>query len=132
MISDKWIRGPPEPYSEDITPSQRKYLDTLSTWGSWSEFQELLTTLKEVATKNNVSIANVAVKWLLQYKAVGAVIVGTRLGVSEHADDNLRVFDWHLTIKDVTKINKVALGSNGEKPDQVFDKLGDCGNEYRH
>lgn len=107
----------------------------LQTWGTWSEFQTLLETLSAIAKKHGpeISLTNVATRWVLQQSAVGAVIVGTRLGVSSHAGDNLNVFKFQLDEDDMTAVNKVALGDTPQwtKAKAVFDKLGDCGNEYR-
>lgn len=105
----------------------------IQTWGSWPEFQELLETLSSVAEKHGegISLTNVASRWVLQQPAVGAVIVGNRLGVSSHAVENLNVFKFELDKDDIAAIDKVALGESGLKTRAVFDNLGDCGNEYR-
>ena len=103
----------------------------ISAWGSWADFQGLLTVLSKVAAKHHVSLTNVATRWVLEQPAVGAVIVGTRLGVSSHAADNLGVFRTVLDRDDIKAINDIALGPDGEKSAALFSKLGDCGNEYR-
>lgn len=107
----------------------------LQNWGSWSDFQILLQTLSSIAKKHGseVSLTNVATRWVLQQPAVGAVIVGTRLGVSSHASDNLNVFQFRLDEGDMAAINEVALGNvpDRAKARAVYEKLGDCGNEYR-
>lgn len=103
----------------------------MNTWGSWNEFQTLLGVLSTIAQKHSVSLTNVATRWVLQQRAVGAVIVGTRLGVSAHGDENARVFGFQLDDADLKAINDIALGQNLEKANSVHGKLGDCGNEYR-
>lgn len=108
-----------------------QYFDMINTWGTWSEFQSLLATLSTTAHAHGVSLTNVATRWVLQQQAVGAVIVGTRLGVVEHAEENLCVFSFELSEEEMGKINKIALGENGAKSVAVMEKLGDCGNEYR-
>lgn len=91
--------------------------------------------LGDIAQKHGaeISLTNVATRWVLQQPAVGAVIVGTRLGVSSHAEDNLKVFQFQLDAEDMEAINTIALGEAQArmKAKAVFDKLGDCGNEYR-
>ncbi|KAI1491167.1 aldo/keto reductase [Biscogniauxia mediterranea] len=133
FLSRTWL-GQPEPdlYSDStrLTPSQRKYLGVINTWGGWEEFQGLLQQLLFVATKYNVTVTNVATRWVLQQPHVGAVIVGTRLGISSHAEDNLRVFGFYLNQDDLQAIEGVALGDGGYKTRELFEKLGDCGNEY--
>lgn len=103
----------------------------IRSWGSWDEFQVLLRCLSTVARKHNASISNIATRWVLQQPAVGAVIVGTRLGVSDHIQDNLKAFEFELDGDDISSINLVALGSSREIMLDLFRRLGDCGNEYR-
>jgi aryl-alcohol dehydrogenase-like predicted oxidoreductase len=103
----------------------------IQTWGDWAEFQELLAVLSSIAKKYDATLTNVATRWVLQQPSVGAVIVGTRLGVSSHVEDNLRVFKFKLQDEDLAAINYIAFGPKGEKGAAVFSRLGDCGNEYR-
>ncbi|KAI1208584.1 aldo/keto reductase [Annulohypoxylon truncatum] len=134
FLSSQWLNQPaPETYleSNQLTPSQRKYFDTILLWAPWPTFQTLLTTLSLIAQKHAVSIPNVAARWVLQQPRVGAVIVGTRLGVSDRAPDNLGVFRFALDGDDVAAINAVALGARGERSAAVYERLGDCGGEYR-
>ncbi|KAJ6781720.1 hypothetical protein PWT90_09401 [Aphanocladium album] len=135
FLADKWLSHPtpPDSYGQTpLTPSQRKYLDTLSSWGTWSDFQALLAVLDGVAKRHGVAVANVAARWVLQQESVGAVLVGTRLGVSARGDDNLATFGWELTEEDMDQINAAALGRAGEKTDAIFGNMGDCGQEYRN
>ncbi|KAI8629593.1 putative aryl-alcohol dehydrogenase [Xylariaceae sp. FL1651] len=134
FLSSRWLDKPiPEMYSVSIhlTPSQRKYLSMISAWGGWKGFQALLRKLHAIAEKHRVTLTNVAIRWLLQKPQVGAVIVGTRLGVTTHDQDNIAVFDFELDDEDLQAINELALGINNEKTVALFESLGDCGNEYR-
>jgi len=112
--------------STPSTPSQGKYLNIIKAWGGWSLFQKLLQTLDEIAKRHSVSIANVAVRYVLDKDYVGGVIVGARLGISEHMDENLRVFSFNLDEEDYKKIK--AIQSQAKDLMQV---IGDCGDEYR-
>ncbi|KAI0011457.1 aldo/keto reductase [Xylariaceae sp. FL0662B] len=134
FLSERWLDQPaPEIYleSNQLTPSQRKYLDVIRTWADWDDFQTLLRRLSVVAHKHGVSLSNVATRWVLQQPTVGAVIVGTRLGVSDNVEDNLKVFGFVLDKGDMSDINAIALGLAGERASVLFERLGDCGNEYR-
>jgi len=113
-----------------MTPSQRKYLYMIiKAWGDWQLFQELLSVLRRIGDRyGGVSIANVATRWVLDHPFVGAVLVGTRLGISEHMDDNLRVFSFHLDAEDQYVIEAVLSQSSGRK---LITSVGDCGAEYR-
>jgi aryl-alcohol dehydrogenase-like predicted oxidoreductase len=97
-------------------------------WGGWTLFQELLRTLKTIADKYHVSISNVATRWVLDFPYVAAVIVGVRMGVSEHAAENLASFGWHLDHDDQEAIEKVLQKSSRMG---TFESMGDCGGEYR-
>lgn len=111
--------------------TELQYFDMISLWGQWDDFQGLLSTLSKISKKHNVSLTNVATRWVLQQQSVGAVIVGTRLGVSSHGDENLGVFSFHLTNGDMDEINSAALGTDRVRSKALFERLGDCGNEYR-
>ncbi|TRM64713.1 NADP-dependent oxidoreductase domain-containing protein [Schizophyllum amplum] len=131
FLSDRWLGKPsPDVYSESLglTPSQRKYYDMISTWGSWEELQALLQTLRRIAEKYDVSTSNIATRWVLDHAEVGAVIVGTRLGVSSNVSDNMNVFSFKLSDEDMAAI---AVVNPPEKAKALFDRIGDCGGEYR-
>jgi aryl-alcohol dehydrogenase-like predicted oxidoreductase len=119
--------GQPEPTRGVLTTaSLRKYKQMVDAWGGWGLFQELLSALKHVADKHRVSIANIAVRYILDRPAVAGVIVGTRLGVAEHREDNTHSFDVTLDAEDHTQIEAI-LGKSRD----LYQLIGDCGDEYR-
>ncbi|CAK3990920.1 Hypothetical predicted protein [Lecanosticta acicola] len=129
FLADKWLGRPePELFLESITPSQRKYYEMIVNWGGWQLFQELLQALRDIATKHHVAISNVATRWVLDFPYVGAVIVGTRMGVSGHAEGNLATYGWTLDEQDQAAIEHVLSKS---RRDKMIELLGDCGGEYR-
>jgi len=126
FLSKKYI-GRPEPVRSDLnTLSLQKYKNMIDTWGGWNLFQELLVILDSIAKKHNTSVANVAIRFILDKPAVAGVIIGVRLGISEHRDDNVNVFGLNLDSEDNAKIKSVVSKAN-----DLFDKIGDCGSEYR-
>ncbi len=126
LLSEKYL-GKPEPRGGQLdTVSLRKYKNMVDAWGGWNLLQELLSVLKEIAGKHGVSIANVAVRYILDKPAVGGVIVGARLGISEHLEDNAKVFDLQLDDSDLKQIDEVS-----KKSRDLFKLIGDCGDEYR-
>ncbi|EEP81416.1 conserved hypothetical protein [Uncinocarpus reesii 1704] len=114
--------------AKGMTPSLRKYLEMITIWGGWPLFQTLLNTLSAIAAKHSVSITTVAVRWVLDFPYVGAVLVGARMGVSEHIEANLAVYGWSLDDEDQGKIEEILKMS---RRDDVFTDMGDCGSEYR-
>ncbi|MBE9052982.1 aldo/keto reductase [Nostocales cyanobacterium LEGE 11386] len=126
LLSEKYL-GKPEPRGNDLaTVSLRKYKNMVDAWGGWQLFQELLSTLKQIADKHQVSIANVAVRYILDQPAVGGVIVGARLGISEHIQDNAKVFSFTLDAEERDRINSISRQSQ-----DLYQLIGDCGDEYR-
>jgi aryl-alcohol dehydrogenase-like predicted oxidoreductase len=126
FLSEKY-KGKPEPTGFQLeTLSLQKYKNMIDAWGGWNLFQELLAALDDIAKKYNVSIANVATRYILDKPMVAGVIIGVRLGISEHKSDNARVFSFNLDKEDNETIKSVTSNSQ-----DLFSKIGDCGNEYR-
>ena len=126
LISEHYLRRTPPSAAELNTLSLRKYKKMIDAWGGWNLFQELLSALKIIAQKHNVSIANVATKYILAKPAVASVIIGVRLGISDHRNSNAQVFDFGLDKSDFDDIDAVCKKSNN-----LFEVIGDCGDEYR-
>ncbi len=126
LLSEKYLGKPEARGSELTTASLKKYKNMIDGWGGWRLFQELLSTLKEIADKHGVSISNVAVRYILDKPTVGGVIVGARLGVSEHIEDNARVFNFTLDAEDLNQVDAVS-----NKSGNLYQLIGDCGDEYR-
>ena len=111
LLSDRYL-GPAGATRGSLnTASLGKYKQMVDAWGGWGLFQQLLTTLKSVADKHGATIANVAVRYVLDRPAVAGVIVGTRLGVAEHIAETARVFDLRLDADDVEDIEAVLAQS---------------------
>ena len=123
FLTDKWL-GKPEPSKEALTTwSQMKYKRFIDAAGGWQPYQNVLQTIKNIAKKHHASIANIATRYILENPAVAAVIVGARLGKSEHIQDNRNMLDINLDSADLDAI-KTALKALQMIP-------GDCGDEYR-
>lgn len=73
-----------------------------------------------------MSLSSVALRWVLDQPTVAGALVGVRLGLSEHLQDNKRVFSFKLDSEDMAVI--AAVQSKSRSLMQVF---GDCGGEYR-
>ena len=126
LISERYL-GAVEPSTAELnTASLRKYKQMIDAWGGWDLFQKLLLTLKSIAQKYDVSIANVATNYILAKAAVAGVIIGDRLGIVDHRNDNTQVFNFDLDKSDCYAIDAVCTNANN-----VFEIIGDCGDEYR-
>jgi aryl-alcohol dehydrogenase-like predicted oxidoreductase len=127
LLSDRFA-GAGEPGPSDLnTASLRKYKQMIDAWGGWSLFQELLRVLKRIAAQYDVSIANVAVRYILDKPQVAGAIVGARLGVAQHIADTKRMFDVQLNATDLDGIHAVTARAR-----DLHMMIGDCGAEYRN
>ncbi|MBW4638064.1 MAG: aldo/keto reductase [Gloeocapsa sp. UFS-A4-WI-NPMV-4B04] len=106
FLADKYLGTEPRG-GELTTASLKKYKNMINAWGGWNLFQELLSTLKTIAQKHGVSIPNVAVRYVLDRPAVAGAIIGARLGVSQHIEDNARVFSFTIDTDDRNQIDTV-------------------------
>ena len=126
LISEHYL-GKTQPSAAELdTLSLRKYMRMIEAWGGWNLFQELLSVLNKIAQKHNVNIANVATRYILDKPAVAGVIIGVRLGIIEHRDSNAQVFNFNLDKSDVNNIDTICAKSRN-----LFEAIGDCGDEYR-
>ncbi|MBL8151251.1 MAG: aldo/keto reductase [Blastocatellia bacterium] len=126
FLSESYL-GKREPNRFELTTaSLRKYKQMIDVWGGWELFQMLLRELADIAVKHRVSIANIAIKYILQRPEVTAVIVGARLGIRQHIADNSRIFRFQLDDEEIAKIEAIQAESRN-----LMNVIGDCGDEYR-
>ena len=126
LLTSRYL-GQPEPSRRELTTaSLGKYKQMIDAWGGWELFQELLAVLQEIAAAKRASIANVAVKYVLDHPAVAGAILGVRLGASDHLADNARVFEITLEAADYDRLDSVL-----RRGKDLYRIIGDCGAEYR-
>jgi aryl-alcohol dehydrogenase-like predicted oxidoreductase len=126
LMSERYLGRKPPSAAELDTLSLRKYKKMIDAWGGWNLFQELLSTLNGIAQKHNVTIANLASSYILANPAVAGVIIGVRLGIVDHRNSNAQIFNFSLDKPDCDAIDAVCTKSNN-----LFEIIGDCGDEYR-
>lgn len=123
FLTERWL-GAPEPRWDRLeTWSQMKYGRFIRAAGGWERLGPVLRAVHAVAEKHGVSMANVACRYILDRPAVGGIIIGARLGRSDHVEDNLRLFELTLDEEDSAAI-ALAVANLDPIP-------GDCGDEYR-
>lgn len=123
FLTQRWL-GKPEPDWDRLeTWSQMKYGRFIRAAGGWDKLQALLRALDGVARRHEVSVANVACRHILEQPAVAGIIIGARLGLREHIQDNLHLFGFSLDARDRDGIAGAV---------KALEPLpGDCGDEYR-
>lgn len=106
FLSRRWL-GEPEPAGDLPNRSLIKYKLMIDEYGGWDAFQDLLATLDAVASKHEVSIGNVATRYVLDRSQVAATIVGARN--SEHLRDNMRTLRLVLDEEDTSRLREVSV-----------------------
>jgi aryl-alcohol dehydrogenase-like predicted oxidoreductase/enamine deaminase RidA (YjgF/YER057c/UK114 family) len=123
FLTERWL-GVPEPAEADLTTwSLMKYKRFIDLAGGWAAYQQLLAAVDRVARRLGVSIANVATRYALEERAVGAVIIGARLGQRAHMDETAKLFDFALDTRSRAELEEAINGMRSIP--------GDCGDEYR-
>ena len=114
FLSARWL-GSPEPTAPLANRSLVKYRLIVDELGGWRELQTLLATLGAIAERHEVSLANVAARWVLDRPAVGAIIVGA--GGAAHLEENLRLFDLELDDEDQRALGRLLAERPGPPGD---------------
>jgi aryl-alcohol dehydrogenase-like predicted oxidoreductase/enamine deaminase RidA (YjgF/YER057c/UK114 family) len=121
FLSKRWLgQDDPEKISDW---SRMKYRRFIKSSGGWNAFQSILSVAEKIAQKHRVSVANVATKWVLSQDHVAAVIIGARLGESQHRQNNIELFEFELDDDDFQSLEKTFK--------ETTPVPGDCGDEYR-
>jgi aryl-alcohol dehydrogenase-like predicted oxidoreductase len=126
FLSEAYL-GRREPgLGELTTVSLRKYKQMIDAWGGWALFQDLLAALKKVADRHCVCIAAAGARYVLDQPAVAGVIIGVRLGVTDHIEENRRSLDVLFDDSDIAALEPILAKSRN-----LMHIIGDCGDEYR-
>lgn len=126
LLSARFLAASEPRRAELDTASLQKYKRMIDAWGGWDLFQQLLAVLDQIAREHEASIANIATRYVLDQPAVAGVILGARLGLTSHIEDNARAFGMRLDTDDLSRIEAVLANSR-----DLFAAIGDCGDEYR-
>jgi len=124
FLSERWL-GKDEPVEPFANRSLRKYKLIIDDFGGWALFQELLVVLKRVADKHKTSIANVAMRAMLEKPAVASVIIGAVN--RNHLADHLELARVKLDADDHFAIGAVTArreGPDGDVYELERDKTG--------
>lgn len=124
FLAADWL-GAAEPAGPFENRSLAKYKLIIEDFGGWALFQELLRTLHAIAGKHGRSIAQVALRWLLDRPNVAAAIVGATS--VRHIPENIEVFEFALDEEDHAAVSTVTArraGSAGDCYDLERDREG--------
>jgi len=110
FLTDRWL-GRPDPGHAFENRSLVKYRLMIDEFGGWTLFQELLVLLRAIADRHGVSVANVAVRAMLDHPDVSAVILGARY--AHHLPDNLRALSLRLDDEDRGRLERLLAARKG-------------------
>jgi len=123
FLTNKWLNKN-EPKPENLkTWSEMKYKRFIDESGGWDAYQNLLNVVNQIAQNNDVSIANICSRYILENPLVAGIIIGARLGENNHIKDNLNILK--------TKISKEEINLIRDAQKELNPIPGDCGDEYR-
>jgi aryl-alcohol dehydrogenase-like predicted oxidoreductase len=124
FVSERWL-GKDEPGEPFANRSLRKYKLIIDDFGGWPLFQELLAVLKRIADKRKTSIANVAMRAILDKPAVATVIIGAvnRNHLADHLDlARVKLDDADRAA--IAAVTKKRKGPDGDTYELERDKTG--------
>jgi aryl-alcohol dehydrogenase-like predicted oxidoreductase len=112
FIAERWL-GAPEPQPPFANRSLVKYRLIIEDFGGWRRFQELLSALEAIARRHRVSIASVAIRYVLDKPDVAVAIIGARNAA--HLDDLVHAVT--LDEDDRGAISRVVSQATGPRGD---------------
>jgi aryl-alcohol dehydrogenase-like predicted oxidoreductase len=77
FLAERWL-GAPEPRAPFANRSLVKYRLIIDDFGGWRRFQALLSVLDAIAKRRRVSVASVAIRYVLAKPGVAVALVGAR------------------------------------------------------
>jgi aryl-alcohol dehydrogenase-like predicted oxidoreductase len=113
FIAERWL-GAPEPRPPFANRSLVKYRLIIDDFGGWSRFQAVLAVLDAIARRHRVSLASVAIRYVLDKPGVAVAIVGAR--DAAHLDDLVQA----VALDDTDRTAIAAVVSQAPGP------RGDC------
>lgn len=132
FLSDRYL-GAPDPTQPHENRSLTKYRLIIDEFGGYDLFQELLKTLRIIANKYNVGIAEIASKYVLQKPMVASVIVGARN--NKHLSSLKKLDSFSLDnsdLKAIAKITDCSKGPHGPFYELERDKTGKHGSIMKY
>ena len=73
----------------------------------FSKAMELLTIMDQIAEERNVSLAQIAEKWVLQKRFVSSCIIGAQSRA--RVEENCRNLEWELTDNEIRRLESVRI-----------------------
>ena len=132
FLSDRYL-GLAAPAKPLENRSLVKYRLIIDEFGGYDLFQELLVTLRRIADKHEVGIAEIACRFILDKSTVAGIIIGARNRKHLAKLQQLSSFSLdEADVKAITDIQAQATGPYGPVYDLERDKTGKHGSIMRY
>ena len=82
---------------------------------------DIIDVMQPIAQQKGISVAQLALAWLLHQPAVTSVIIGAKK--TEQLEDNLKAIDVKLTVEELDKLNEVSK-LQPEYPGWMLERQG--------
>ncbi len=82
---------------------------------------DIIDVMQEIASHKNISVAQVALAWLLHQPVVSSIIIGAKK--AEQLDDNLKAITVTLDTDELAKLNEVSKPTT-EYPGWMLERQG--------
>ncbi len=112
FLSDRHLGGP-DPGESPGNRSLVKYRLIIDEYGGWEAYQALLAEMNRIARRHGVTIAQVALRYVLDRPGVTSAIVG--ISKAERVSDMVRVFDLILGDEEMGAIHALGQSAPGPK-----------------
>ncbi len=112
FLSDRYLNVP-DPAEAPGNRSLVKYRLMIDEYGGWESFQALLTEMNRIARRHGVTIAQVALRYVLDRPGVTSAIVG--VSTAERVSGIVRVFDLVLGDEEREAIHDLGRSAPGPK-----------------
>lgn len=132
FLSDRYL-GAPDPIQPYENRSLTKYRLIIDEFGGYELFQKTLQTLREIANRYEVDIAEIACKYILHKPMVGGVIVGARN--RNHLESLQKLDRFTLDTTDLNQLETIisqSKGPNGPFYELERDKTGKHGSIMKY
>jgi len=114
LLSGKYTRNMPEPEGSrrinfDFPPVNKE------------KAFDIIDVMQPIAQEKSISVAQLALAWLLHQPAVTSVIIGAKK--TEQLDDNLKAIDVKLTAEELQKLDDISK-LQSEYPGWMLERQG--------
>ena len=121
LLTEKFCGLRSAPSLSELSHSQRNHLNTIKLWAKNNEYglpfwqlfdRRLLKTINGISLKHRVSMASVALRWVLQQPCIGSAVVTTGVGRIDRSQSLREVFTFAFDDEDMALLEEAYMGGS--------------------